>query len=563
MATLVDTVVDSMAPQYPDLAEARSRLVSVASAEEATFLETLAKGTSLFAATAEKMTASGQRTITGTDAFTLHDTYGFPIDLTLEMAAEVGLDVDREGFAVLMAEQRDRAKADARARKAGLTSATVYRDIMESGGATMFTGYDEVTSGASIIGLVRDGVAVANAVPGDTVEVILDRSPFYAEAGGQLGDHGTIRTADGATLEVFDVQIPVPGLWIHRARVTEGEALTGHAATGTIDMERRRAISRAHTATHVIHKAFREFLGETATQMGSENAPGRLRFDFTATGALPPALLADVEARVNDVLLADLAVFAQQMTIDEARAMGAMALFGEKYGDRVRVVSIGDWAHELCGGTHAMRSGQLGVVSFLSEGSIGAGVRRLEALVGADAYRFLAREHTLVTKISELVKVPAEELPERIEVMLTRLKDAERNLARLKNAQMAARLDDIIGTGIDIGPYRMWTFVAPEQTDPGELRSLVLKARGMTRQDMPVAILGATSSGGKAALVAAANDEAQALGLTAHGLLAAALPAVSGRGGGKADVAQGGGTDPTGIDASLAAAAEYVRGLGK
>jgi alanyl-tRNA synthetase len=561
MAELVGTVVDSMAPQYPDLQAARERLIAVATAEERAFLETLAKGTTLFESTAARVNDAGLSTISGTDAFTLHDTYGFPIDLTLEMAREVGLEVDREGFTVLMTEQRERAKADARARKAGVTSATVYREIMESGGSTLFTGYDEVISGASIVGLVREGESVRDARIGDTVEVIVDRSPFYAESGGQLGDHGVITTADGAVLEVFDVQTPVPGLWIHRARVTDGEVAVGSAATGTIDMERRRAISRAHTATHVIHKAFREFLGDTATQMGSENAPGRLRFDFPATGALPQGLLADVEARVNDVLLDDLAVFAQQMSIDEARAMGAMALFGEKYGDRVRVVSIGDWAHELCGGTHAMRSGQLGVVSFLSESSIGAGVRRLEALVGADAYQFLAREHTLVNKISELVKAPAPDLPDRIEAMMVRLKEAERSLSKIKDAQMTAKLEDIIGTGADIGQFRLWTFEAPAGISGGELRNVVLKARGMTREDIPVAIIGASQSEGKVAFVAAVNSTGQQQGLAANQLLAAAMPAVSGRGGGKADIAQGGGTNTTGISAALAAAAEYVRGL--
>ena len=561
IARLVNTVVDSMSPQYPDLAESRERIVSVATAEEAAFRETLTKGTTLFESTVANLRASGTTTMPGSDAFTLHDTYGFPIDLTLEMANEVGLEVDREGFARLMNEQRERAKADARARKAGVTSATVYREIMERGGRTTFTGYDEVSTGAQVIGLVRDGVAVPAAESGQVVEVVLDRSPFYAEAGGQLGDHGSISLADGTRLNVFDVQAPVPGLWIHRATVADGAVEVGAAAVGTIDMERRRAISRAHTATHMIHKAFREQLGETATQMGSENAPGRLRFDFPSTGAVAPSVLADVEARVNQVLLDDLPVFAQQMSIDDARSMGAMALFGEKYGDKVRVISIGDWAHELCGGTHALRSGQLGVVSFLSEGSIGAGVRRLEALVGTDAYRFLAREHALVTQISEMVKTPPEELPARIEGLLTKLKEAERSLARAKSAQMTATLEDILGTGVDIGPYRLWTFEAPSGTNPGELRELVMRARGMTRSDLPVAILGGSVNEGKLALVAAANEEAQRLGLGADGLLKAALEVVGGRGGGKTDVAQGGGTQPEKLGDGFVAAAEYVRSL--
>ncbi|MDQ1247064.1 MAG: alanyl-tRNA synthetase, partial [Actinomycetota bacterium] len=558
---LVTGVVDSMAPQYPELLGERDRILSVAAGEEAAFLDTLVKGVTLFDEAVAGVRASGGTELAGAEAFALHDTYGFPIDLTMEMAAEVGLAVDREGFTRLMAEQRERAKADARSRKSGLTSTTVYREIMATGGRTDFTGYDEVSTGAAVTGIVRDGESVPAAQVGQTVEIILDRSPFYAESGGQLGDHGRIDLADGTAVEVFDVQTPVPGLWVHRGRVVAGEVERGAAAVGTIDMERRRAISRAHTATHVIHKAFRERLGETATQMGSENAPGRLRFDFPSAGAVPPDVLAEVEARVNEVLLDDLPVFAQQMKIDQARAMGAMALFGEKYGDKVRVISIGDWAHELCGGTHALRSGQLGVVSFLSEGSIGAGVRRLEALVGSDAYRFLAREHTLVTHLTEMVKSRPEELPERIEGLLVKLKDAEREITRLKSVQMTANLEGIIGAGADIGDFRLWTFTAPTDMMARDLREVVLKGRAMTRPDIPVAILGAAIDGAKVAMVAAVNDEAQSRGLLAKDLLAAALPAISGRGGGKGDVAQGGGTDAAGLERAFEDAAAHVTAL--
>jgi alanyl-tRNA synthetase len=547
MARLVNGVVDSMAPQYPELASDRDRLVTVAVGEEDAFLDTLAKGENLFDTAVANLRGKGGKELSGADAFALHDTFGFPIDLTMEMAAEVGLAVDRKEFTRLMNEQRERAKADARARKAGLTSTTVYRGIMEVGGSTVFTGYNEVSSGATVAGIVRDGESVPVALEGQTVEILLDRSPFYAESGGQLGDHGIIELADGTRVEVFDVQTPVPGLWVHRGTVTRGEVERGAPAVGTIDMERRRAISRAHTATHVIHKAFRERLGETATQMGSENAPGRLRFDFPSPAAVPGDVLAEVEARVNEVLLDDLPIFAQQMKIDQARAMGAMALFGEKYGDKVRVISIGDWAHELCGGTHALRSGQLGVVSFLSEGSIGAGVRRLEALVGADAYRFLAREHALVTQLSELVKSRADDLPARIESLMVKLKEAEKEIARHKGAQMTGRIEGIIGTGMDIGDVRLWTFTTPADMTSRDLREVVLKGKGVARGDIPVAIVGASVDGGKVALVAATNDLAQRRGLNANDLLAAALPAISGRGGGKADVAQGGGSNPAGL----------------
>ena len=240
----------------------------------------------------------------------------------------------------------------------------------------------------------------------------LDRTPFYAEGGGQLADGGQIILSSGAVIEIEDVQSPISGLSVHRGRVVAGEISLGESGLANIDIERRNAISRAHTATHMVHKAFREILGETATQAGSENSPGRFRFDFPATGAVSEVTLNEVEARVNSLLLDDLTISAEVMSQAQAKKLGAMALFGEKYGDRVRVVSVGDWARELCGGTHVSRSGQLGVIKLLSESSIGAGVRRVEALVGTDAYRFLAREHILLNSLTSLIKgARVEELP--------------------------------------------------------------------------------------------------------------------------------------------------------
>jgi alanyl-tRNA synthetase len=326
-----------------------------------------------------------------------------------------------------------------------------------------------------------------------------------------------------------------------------------------VDSARRRAISRAHTATHMIHRAFRERLGDTATQMGSENSPGRLRFDFPSPTAVSPAIMREVELRVNEVLIDDLVVTANSMSQDEARAMGAMALFGEKYGDRVRVVSVGDWAHELCGGTHAQRSGQLGVVTFLSEGSIGAGVRRVEALVGSDAYQFLAREHILVSRLSELVKAPADQLVDRVEKTIAALKTAERDLAKVRSAQLTTSLDGIIGEGKDVGPVRMWDFVAPEGTTANELRDLLTTAKGRARHDIPVIVVGAAVTDGKVAIITAATPQAIALGITANAVLQAAAPSIGGRGGGKDEMAQGGGTIPDGIADAFAAIESMIR----
>ena len=558
---LMGTTITTMAPQYPELNDEAGRIGSISVQEEAAFLQTLKTGTQIFDMAAAEVRSNGAGVLPGEQAFALHDTYGFPFDLTLEMAREQGLDVDEAGFRRLMAEQRERAKADARSRKAGVASVTAYREILETGGTTGFTGYVETSTEGVITGILREGASVPVAREGDHVEIVLNRTPFYAEAGGQLGDHGRITTAGGAALEVYDVQTPVPGLFIHRATVASGEVVVGDEAVGHVDIERRRAISRAHTATHLVHRAFREFLGDTATQMGSENAPGRLRFDFPSTGPVGDVVLRDVEARVNDALAADLEVMAQVMTLDEARNFGAMALFGEKYGSEVRVISVGDWAHELCGGTHAQRSGQLGVVTFLSEGSIGAGVRRVEALVGVDAYRQLAREHVLVDQLTEMVKARPEELPERIESLIARLKEAERELQRYKSAQLTSNVEGVIGEGRDLGPFRIWTYRAPDGTSAGDLRELALRGRATARPDMGVGMVGASVEDGRVALVSVVNDRARELGLTAKALLDAALPAIDGRGGGKEDIAQGGGTRPDGLDDAFAAVQAAVAAM--
>ena len=556
---LIEASVAAMGPQYPELLADAGRLRSLAVAEEEVFAQTLRTGTALFDTAVASVRSAGGSTLSGDQAFALHDTYGFPIDLTLEMAGEKGVEVDQEGFRRLMTEQRDRAKADSRARKAGIVSTRVYREVMDSAGVTAFTGYDEVVSEGVLRGLLVEGETVTAARAGQEVEVVLDRTPFYAEGGGQLADAGVITLPDGSVLTIDDVQQPVPGLFVHRGRVTAGEAVVGVSALSAVDLGRRRAISRAHTATHLVHKAFREALGETATQMGSENSPGRFRFDFPSASAVPATVLADVEARVNDVLAEDLAVRAEIMTQDQARAAGAMALFGEKYGDRVRVVSVGEWARELCGGTHTQRSGQVGVVKFLSEGSIGAGVRRVEAIVGADAYRFLAREHLLVAQLAELVKARPEELPERIDAALTRLKEAEREIARFRSAALVANLDGLLGLGHEIGPVRFWTFTAPEGTDAGSLRELVSRGRDKARREIASVVLGAAVEGDKVSLVAATNDAGRAAGASANRVLQAALAPLGGRGGGKDDMAQGGGSGAGQVQAALSAAAEAVR----
>ncbi len=449
--TLVDLVTvskDAMLPSYPELAGEYSRIRQTVEAEEDAFRRTLAAGTTILDVAVSTAKSSGAGILSGAQAFQLHDTYGFPIDLTLEMAAEEGLAVDEGEFRRLMTEQRQRAKADATAKKTGHTDLSSYRTIADGLGRPVeFTGYDEVVSGGRVAGLVVDGDVVQSAGEGSRVEVVLDRTPFYAEGGGQLADAGRIEV-DGALIEVEDVQSPVTGLIVHRARVVSGEVRIGHEAQSLVDVERRKAISRSHTATHMVHKAIREALGDTATQAGSENSPGRFRFDFHAHAALPASALRDVEARVNALLIEDLEVHAEIMTQEQARAAGAMALFGEKYADQVRVISVGDWARELCGGTHARRSGQLGIVRLLGEGSIGSGVRRVEALVGADAYAWSAREHVLVSQLTDALKVRPEELPARVAALVSQLRDAQKEIDATR-ARAGARGRGVAGDAPD------------------------------------------------------------------------------------------------------------------
>jgi alanyl-tRNA synthetase len=543
---LASVAINALGRQYPELIRDAPNIHTVIDAEEGAFLGTLRTGSAIFDAAVEETRRRGGQTIRGGQAFQLHDTYGFPIDLTLEMASEQGLDVDEGEFRRLMSEQRQRAKADAAGKKTGNADISVFARALEQAGRVTFTGYDEVAGDATVVGLLVDGVSVPAAGAGSAVDVILDRTPFYAEGGGQLADNGVITAvgsgaADGARVDVTDVQVPLPGLIIHRGTVAAGELLVGTPVHTQIDVERRRAISRSHTATHLVHRAFRGALGESAAQAGSENSPGRFRFDFTAMGAVPVSVLQAAEEEVNQVLINDLEVRAFHTSIDEARAMGALALFGEKYGDEVRVVEVGDYSRELCGGTHVARSGNLGLVKILGEASIGSGVRRVEALVGIDAFKYLARESVLVSQLSEQLKARRDELPERISGVITRLRDAERELDRLRSAQLLGDAGNVASGAQDVGGAAYVPHRLPDGVPADGLRKVALDIRGRLAPERPgvVAAIGVTD--GRPTVVVAVNDAGRARGLRAGALVLAAAGALGGRGGGKDDVAQGGG----------------------
>jgi alanyl-tRNA synthetase len=554
LSDITAVVRDTMGPSYPEIDTDYQRIEAVARAEEEAFLATLSAGSRIFDLAVAQTRRAGASQLSGDQVFQLHDTYGFPIDLTLEMAAEAGLRVDENGFRTLMAQQRDRAKADAAARRSGHGDLSEYRTVLDAHGRTDFMGYTELSTEARVVGLLVGGTGVPVAGAGTAVEVVLDRTPFYAEGGGQQSDSG-ILVGDGFAVEVADVQSPVDGLSVHRGKVVSGEVVLDAPVYARVDITRRRAVARAHSATHLVHSGIRRALGSSAAQAGSLNAPGRLRFDFTSPGgAVPPSVLTDVEDEVNEVLLRSLPVTAEVMPLPDARRDGAIAMFGEKYGDAVRVVTIGDYSKELCGGTHVPNSADIGLIKLLSEASIGSGIRRVEALVGLDAFRFLAREHVLVAQLAEQLKARPEELPDRIGAVTDRLRAAERDLERLRAAAVLSSASTLAEGAEQVGATALVATETSEGVSGADLRALATEVRGRLG-DRPgvVALFSVDHSTSKVSFVVATTAAARRLGLGAGALVPVFGPAVGGRGGGKPDLAQGGGTEPGGIPAAVSA----------
>ncbi|GAA3821484.1 alanine--tRNA ligase [Cellulomonas soli] len=567
LPSLLPVSKDAMAASYPELARDFERISQVAYAEEDTFRRTLAAGTTILdtAVRTVKQEAVAAPVLSGEQAFALHDTYGFPIDLTLEMAAEQGVSVDEKAFRDLMQAQRERARADALAKRAGRADTQAYQELHqtlseETAKPVTFVGYTDASARSRVVGLLVDGVPAPAATAPADVEVVLDVTPFYAEMGGQLADTGTIVLDGGARIEVDDVQAPVKGLSVHHGRLVDGTVTFGEPGTATIDIVRRRAIARAHTATHMVHKALQESLGSTATQAGSENAPSRIRFDFRSGQAVPQGVLGEIEERVNVRLQDDLEVTDQVMPIAEARALGAMALFGEKYGNEVRVVSIGgDWSRELCAGTHVQRSGELGLVTLLGESSIGSGVRRVDALVGDGAYGFQAKERALVGQLSGLLGARPDELADRVSSLLTRLKDSEKELAGLHQARLLAAAGSLADGARTVGDVRVVAHDAGEVAAADDVRSLVLDVRNRLGESAPAVVAIGGTSKGRPVVVVATNAAAREKGVRAGALVRTASGVLGGGGGGKDDLAQGGGTDPSRLGEALEA---VVNGVG-
>jgi alanyl-tRNA synthetase len=538
---LLPVTYDKMRLSYPDLDEQWPRIQTVAYGEEEAFLHTLRAGTVMFENAARVAVDAGERTLPGAQAFALHDTYGFPIDLTLEMASECGLQVDEAGFRDLMQQQRDRARADARAKKGRHADAPAYRELRELG-ETGFLAYEAVTSDARVRGVIRDGAVVGGATEGDEVEVVLDCSPFYPEGGGQAADEGTIK-GDGFQLRVLDVQTPLKGLLVHRVRVESGEIAAGRDVVAEVDPEWRLSACQAHSGTHVVHAALRKVLGPTALQAGSYNRPGYLRFDFSWTSALAEATRQEIEDVANQAVRHDLPVLAKTMSLEEARDLGALALFGEAYDEQVRVIEMGDhWSTELCGGTHVEHASQIGALTVTSESSIGSGVRRVEALVGLDALQYFGRERALVAGLTDLLKVPPDQLHDRVADLVERVKHAERELDRVRVASLLGRAGEYADQARDVYGVQYVGQVV-DGAGGADARTLALDIRNRLAADRPSVVAVVGTHNGKPAVVVTVNDRGRSWGLRAGELVRGAAGELGGSGGGKDDVAQGGGTD--------------------
>ena len=552
-ADLFTVSKEAMKESYPELEAEFGRIKTTAIAEEEAFLRTLVSGSAVLDTALSEVTAAGKKSLDGAAAFLLHDTYGFPIDLTLEIAEEAGLSVDRDGFTALMKEQRDRAKADAREKKLGGTDLSIYSEFRALG-TTKFTGYEELETEAKVLGLISEGAVARSIGSGQIAEILLDATSLYAESGGQEADAGWI-VGDGFEAEVLDVQKPVKGLVTHKVLVRSGEIAQGATVSTRVDSDWRLGACQAHSGTHVLHAALREVLGPTALQSGSYNKPGYLRLDFSWNQALSLETRSEIEEVANQAIRRDLAVSAQFMSLPEAKEWGAVALFGETYDEAVRVVQVGGpWSRELCGGTHVSRSSQIGLLALSGESSVGSGSRRLEALVGIEAFRSLATERALVARLTEALKAPKDQLEARLEASLEELKQAKSKLATLSAMSLQTRIPEWVANAVSVGSHSLAQADLGSLDSADDLRSLASSLQKALGTD-GVALVSAIVAD-KPAIVVAVGEVAREHGVKAGELVKLASGILGGGGGGKDDLAQGGGTDAS----KLQAAIEAIRG---
>jgi alanyl-tRNA synthetase len=551
--TLVSVVGDIMGVHYPEVVEKRAFIERVIKAEEERFSETLHEGENILNEVIATLKKEGKTVIPGSDAFRLYDTYGFPIDLTEDIAFEQGFTVDRKGFEEALNEQRERARA---ARK-DVTSMHVQSNVFEELGELQatFVGYTELATAAKVLAILKDGQPVETAEEGDVIELILDRTPFYAESGGQVADKGIISVGDKAQIQVLDVQKAPNGYHMHKAKVIAGVVEVLDTAEAVIDAEKRADITKNHTATHLLHKALREVLGEHVAQAGSLVEAERLRFDFSHLGAMTPEEIREVERRVNEQIWANQPVMIREMPIEEAKAMGAMALFGEKYGDVVRVVQAGDYSIELCGGCHVRSTGEIGMFKILSESSIASGVRRIEAVTGRGAYKFVQQQTELLEEAAERLKANVNDLPSRIEHLQATVKELNKEIESLKGKLASYEVKALIDKVQEVEGIR-YVAAALEGLDMDGLRAVAEDLRN--RLESGVIVVG-TAGEGKVNFVAAVTKDLVAKGLQAGKIVKEVATIAGGGGGGRPELAQAGGKDPSKLKDAIAKVADILK----
>jgi len=566
LSDLAAVVIRESCDAYPELSEKETYIRTVIRKEEDAFSRTINQGSEILNGYIETAVAQGSGLIDGDAAFRLHDTYGFPLDLTREIAAESGLKVDEAAFAAAMQAQKETAR---NARKARVGSAWGGRELpaelLADKEETIFVGYEQLACEAQVRFLIREDEEgglqlVPEAFAGTSVTLILDRTPFYAEGGGQVTDTGTLR-GEGLVADVLSVSRDTAGKYLHQIEIREGHIKTGQPVRLEVDAARRMATARNHTTTHLLQKALRSLVGDHVEQAGSLVTPERLRFDFTHFQPLTAAQLADVERTVNLAILQDLPVTVRIMPVDEARRLGAMALFGEKYGETVRVVTVGDesapYSLEFCGGTHLKQTSQALQLRIVSETGIAAGVRRIEAVTGLGAYELALSEKALLTQAAVILKTTEQHVPARASAVLATLHETEKQVERLQATAMGGLAESLAAKAVVIGGCQVVAAQA-EATDPDQLRQLADQVRDQLVSGI---VILAANQGGKVALVAMADKQAVAAGAHAGQLVKEAARITGGGGGGRPDMAQAGGRDTARIDEALTATVTLLRSM--
>ncbi|MEW6354723.1 MAG: alanine--tRNA ligase [Planctomycetota bacterium] len=552
---LVPVVADVMADVYPDVKQRRDNIARIIQIEEDKFRDTLDQGWRELQGKIETVKQSGRAVLPGADAFYLADTLGFPIEFTEQILADQGMTVDREGYEAELEEQRKRSKAGS-AIASDIFGAGPLARIKETARPTEFTGYDSAVGEGKVVGLIQDDKAVQEAREGE-VTVLLDQSPFYGESGGQVGDTGKL-VGDGVEIEITNAK-KTEGYILHVGKITKGSVKIGDALHAEVDADRRAAIKKNHTVTHLLHHALRQVLGKHAEQSGSLVAPDRLRFDFTHFSAVTPEELRKIEALVNEKIAKNDPVTAEGMAIDEARERGAIALFGEKYGQQVRMVSAGNYSKELCGGTHCDRTGEIGLFRITSEQSVAAGVRRIEAATGAAAFEEIIKDERLIESLCVALDAPKSRVLQQAEQMAKELKALRKEVERLKSGAARESAPDLLSSAEEAGG----TKIVVRKLEDISASGMRQMADSLRKSGGSVALALGTVDGGKALFLVALTKDIVERGLHAGNIASEAAKIAGGGGGGRPDMAQAGGKDPSKMDAALNRARELLReGLG-